>query len=440
LANVSLPYEPRPLQAEFHQARKRFTVAVCHRRFGKTVMAVADAVQTGLWTPLHRPQVAYIAPTYGQAKRAAWEYAKEMCAGFGGVRFHESELRIDMPRVLQNGQKDFVRLMLLGADNPDTLRGIYLDHVVLDEYADMNPRLFPEVVRPALSDRKGSAVWIGTPRGQNLFYDKFEEAKTEVRAKNKDWYWCVHKASETGVVDEYELADAAKQMSKPQYAQEYECSFDAALEDAYYGSQMEEAELEGRIGRVPFDPNAKVETFFDLGFADATSIWFAQRVGGAVHLIAYYENSGEGLPHYVSLLEEYARSKENGGRGYTYSRHIFPHDVKVHEIGTGKSRLEVLEELGVVPDIAPNLKRADGIEQVRNLLPRCWFDEEKCDQGIKALKQYRKQWDETRKIYKNRPRHDWTSHAADALRYGAIVTPRSARWADPIEYPKRAFV
>jgi hypothetical protein len=114
--------------------------------------------------------------------------------------------------------------------------------------------------------------------------------------------------------------------------------------------------------------------------------------------------------------------------------------VKVHEIGTGKSRLEVLEELGVVPDIAPNLKRADGIEQVRNLLPRCWFDEEKCDQGIKALKQYRKQWDETRKIYKNRPRHDWTSHAADALRYGAIVTPRSARWADPIEYPKRAFV
>ena len=440
MATVTLPYKPRPLQAEFHRQRKRFTVAVNHRRFGKTVMAIADAIQTGMWCPRHRPQVAYIAPTYAQAKRASWEYAKEMCAGFGGARFHESELRIDIPRVLSDGSKDFVRIMLLGSDSVDSLRGIYVDHCILDEFADINPRLYPEVIRPALSDRKGSAVWIGTPRGQNQFYDKFEEAKVDVLAGSPDWHWCLHKASDTGILDDEELSSAAKQMSRQQYAQEFECSFDAGLENAYYSLQMEEAEQEGRIGKVPFDPNCKVETWWDLGFRDSTSLWFVQRVAKAVHVIAYYETSGEGLPHYISVLDEYSRSKENGGRGYTYSRHIFPHDIKVHDLGTGKSRVEVLQELGVTADIAPHLKLADGIEQVRNLLPRCWFDAESCAYGIKALKQYRKEFDEIRKVYKPRPRHDWTSHACDAFRMGAIVTPRSASWAQPLEYPKRAFV
>ena len=402
-------------------------------------MAVAHAIQAALWTPRHRPQVAYIAPTYSQAKRAAWEYAKEFCAELGGARFHESELRIDLPRVLQDGHKDFARIMLLGSETPDSLRGIYLDVAILDEYADMNPRLYPEIVRPALSDRKGSCIWIGTPRGQNLFFDKYEEARRESLAGNEDWACFLHKASETEIIDEYELEDAARQMSKPQYAQEYECSFDASLEDSYYGSQMEEAELEGRVGRVPFDSNSRVETWWDLGYADATSIWFAQRVAGAIHLIDYYETSGEGLPHYVELLEEYRRPKESGGRGYVYSHHVLPHDVKVHDLGSGKSRLEVLESLGITAEIAPDLRREDGIEQVRNLLPRCWFDSERCAYGVKALKQYRKEWDATRKIYKNRPRHDWTSHSADAFRYGAIVTPRSANWNKPLEYPKLAI-
>ena len=139
------------------------------------------------------------------------------------------------------------------------------------------------------------------------------------------------------------------------------------------------------------------------------------------------------------MLEEYRRPKESGGRGYVYSHHVLPHDVKVHDLGSGKSRLEVLESLGITSEIAPDLRREDGIEQVRNLLPRCWFDNENCAHGVKALKQYRKEWDATRKIYKNRPRHDWTSHAADAFRYGAIVTPRSVNWNKPLEYPKLAI-
>ncbi len=189
-------------------------------------------------------------------------------------------------------------------------------------------------------------------------------------------------------------------------------AFEASVEGAYYSAQMAKAESEGRICRVPHEPALQVETWWDIGHDDSTAIWFIQKTGREYRAIDYYENSGEGLPHYVQHL----RSKP-----YTYSRHVFPHDLGVTEWATGKSRVETAGSLGLKPiDIAAKLEIADGVEACRNLIPRMWFDEAKCAQGIKCLKNYHKEWDEDHAVWLPRPRHDWSSHGADAYRTGAV--------------------
>ena len=205
--------------------------------------------------------------------------------------FHETELRADLP----NG----ARIQLLGAENPDSLRGIYLDMAVLDEMADMPESLFPEVIRPALSDRKGKCVFIGTPRGHNAFYELFCDAETQ-----DDWHTALFKASETGILDEEELEAAQAMMTPDQFAQEFECSWVANVPGSVFGKELQEAQEKGRIASVPYDPTCKVDTWWDLGVGDSTVVWFTQSVGRAVHVIDFYENRGEGLPHYAKMLSE----------------------------------------------------------------------------------------------------------------------------------------
>lgn len=195
-------------------------------------------------------------------------------------------------------------------------------------------------------------------------------------------------------------------------------AFEASVEGAYYAEQMARAETEGRIGRVPHEPQLRVETWWDLGMDDEMAIWFAQRHGREVRLIDYYANSGEGLAHYAKVISE---------KPYTYSRHIGPHDSRVRELGTGKSRIETAESLGLKPwEVAPSLEVVDGIETVRNLLPRCWFDEQKCADGIRGLKGYRKEWNGDRGVWGTKPRHDWASHPSDSFRTGATAEDPSA--------------
>jgi phage terminase large subunit len=214
---VDLGYRPRPQFIPYHMRKERWAVIVAHRRAGKTVACVMDQIDAALRCPLPNPRTAYIAPLYKQAKDVAWTYAKEFTNAIPGVAVNESELRIDFP----NGG----RFRLYGADNPDALRGIYLDDCVLDEFADMRPRFLPTVIRPALSDRKGRLTVIGTPKGHNEFFDTYESAKVD-----PEWFYLMLRASETGLVDADELVSAAKLMSEAQYAQEYECSFEAAIE------------------------------------------------------------------------------------------------------------------------------------------------------------------------------------------------------------------
>ena len=230
----------------------------------------------------------------------------------------------------------------------------------------------------------------------------------------RDPAWLVMRlpASRTGILGDEELADARRTMSPEQYLQEFECSFEAAVVGSYYGRPMAEADSDGRVTRVPYDPVAQVWTAWDLGIADATAIWFAQVVGREVHIIDYYETSGADLGHYA---------REIARRPYVYGGHIVPHDAQARELGTGKSRLEVLASLGLKGiTVAPAHRVEDGINAVRMLLPRCWFDKERCVRGIDALRLYRADYDARGETLRPRPVHDWTSHGADAFRYLAM--------------------
>lgn len=401
---IDLGYIPRGLQAHLHANLKRFNVLVCHRRFGKTVFSLMEMIDQGLRNLRKNPQYAYIAPTYGQAKRVAWEYLKDYTKRIPGVVVNEADLRIDIPRP---DREDKIRFILLGAENPDSLRGLYLDGCILDEYAQCDPVVWGQVVRPALSDRLGWAIFIGTPKGQNHFYDIYSMALGQ-----PDWYVKVYKASETQIVALSELEAAKATMSEEEFDQEFECSFTAALVGSYYGKYMNDLEDKKQIGAVPHDPATGVSTYWDLGISDTTAIWFLQIVGREVHVIDYMEHAGVGLEYYV---------KEIKNKPYIYDEHCIPHDGAARELGTGKTRQETLAELGLRTRIVPKQSVADGIHAVRMLLPKCWFDRTRCERGLSALKNYQRKWDSKNKMFMDKPLHDWASNGADAFRQAALV-------------------
>lgn len=408
---ITIPYKPRPQLVDYHARKERFACIVAHRRFGKTVGAINDLIRDALTIQREQVRVGYIAPFYSQAKAVVWDYAKRFTAVIPGIQINESELRIDFP----NG----ARLRLFGADNYDAMRGLYFDAVVLDEPADFPANAWPTVIRPTLSDRKGKATFIGTPKGKNEFWDIYANAKDDPA-----WFCTMLKASQTGVLDDEELIDARKTMGDARYEQEFECSFEAAIMGSYYGLEMKKATEAGRVCAVPHEPGVKVVTAWDLGVGDSTAIWFAQYVGRERRIIDYYEGSGVGLDHYAKVLQD---------KGYIYGAHILPHDVRVRELGSGKSRLETLNSLGLTNiEIAPNLPLDDGIQATRLSLELTWFDEKKCARGIEALRQYRIDWDEKGKTWRSRPLHDWTSHGADAFRYLTVGFKAADSWSKPM--------
>ena len=205
-------------------------------------------------------------------------------------------------------------------------------------------------------------------------------------------------------------------------------AFEASIEGAYYSAELAKAELQGRIGAFKHEPSLPVSTAWDLGIGDATAIWFWQRSRDKIQLVGFYENSGEGLPHYVEVLKQYQQR-----HGWRYGNHIVPHDAKVREFGTGRTRIEEMLAAGIRPTVCPAHSLEDGINAVRATLPHCYFAEDECSAGIRALKAYRKDWDEQRGVWKDKPRHDSSSHASDAFRYLSMAH-REVR-ADPVAEP-----
>lgn len=413
-------YRPRsPLHATIHRAIQdhRFGAVVCHRRFGKTVLALNHLQIATLECDRERPRFAFIAPTYTQAKSIAWDYLVHYSGNIPNVTARVSELTILYP----NGGQ----VRLFGADNPDSLRGLYFDGVVFDEYGLQPPRIFTEVVRPALSDRQGWAWFLGTPAGKNQFYDVIQQAQRE-----PGWFYACHKASETGIIDADELLAARKDMTEDEYAQEYECSFEASVKGSIFGNELTNARAQSRVGAVPVDPVLPVDTDWDLGVGDSTAIWFTQSVrSGEIRVVDYYEASGEGLPHYKQVLES---------KGYTYGTHWAPHDIQVRELGSGRTRLEVARSLGISFQVAPNVPIEDGIHAARMLFPRCWFDATRCERGLEALQHYRRDYNSRLNEFKPTPVHDWASHGADAFRYLAVrqQPPKEAEKVVPMYRPR----
>lgn len=402
---VPIDWKPRPYQLplwKYMEGGGKRAVAVWHRRAGKDLSSINWCAVSALTRP---GLYWHLFPTYNQGRKIAWDgmtrdgrkflehFPKEMWEAV-----NNTEMRL----TLKNGSI----YQVVGTDNVDRLVGANPVGVVFSEYSLQDPRAW-DYIRPILAENGGWALFIYTARGRNHGYDLLNVAK-----KNENWFQQVLSVEDTraiplSAIDE----ERASGMPEEMIQQEFYCSFDAPLVGSYYGNAMARLLADGHLTKVPYEPLLEVHTAWDLGVGDSTSIIFYQLSGSEIRIIDYYEMQGEGLAHYVKVLRE---------KEYVYGEHLAPHDIQVRDFSTGKSRLEAARELGIRFRVVPNLRIDDGIEAVRNTLPKVWFDETKCSHLIEALRQYRKDYDEKRQVFRDRPLHDWTSHPSDAMRYLAL--------------------
>ena len=415
-------YQPRSQFIDFHQRHQRNALMVCHRRMGKTVGCIGEAVVRALHTTKSDARYAYVAPFRQQAKEIAWVYLKNMTEGLRSEAPRESELRVK----LYNGSW----ITLYGADNPDALRGLYFDGIILDEFGDMKPSLMGEVILPCLADRLGWLVIIGTAKGRNQFYKYMQLAQTNP----DEWFFKLARASETKLIPQDELDRLKETMGEDKYEQEMECSFDAAIAGAYYADAINKLDKEGHLVRNErlYEPGQKVHVTADVGLRDTTAWWFFQPRPEGIAVIDYYEAHGKYMDHYLHMLYD---------KGYDYHEIWLPHDAKAKTLATRRSTMEQLRHPHLTanmyadPDLArkypdgaimpvrttPKLSIQHGIDAVRAMLPRCWFDADQCLTGLDALRSYQRQYHEHSDAFSDTPLHNWASNGADAFRYLSIV-------------------
>lgn len=418
MAIISTGYIPRPWFIPIHLQRRRRNISVIHRRAGKTVGWSNDQIDkiarfdrncplTG--KPLRDPHAGYMATTIGQAKAVAWDYYKYYTKNFPGVKCYENDLIITY-----NHPRGKAHHFLFGADNFDAKRGVYFDDLMYDEFQDMHPDVRDKVFLPTLEDREGSETISGTPKGDNRFKELFYTAMALSSDPNSEWFAILQNIYQTGVFNPAQIEKMKKEYSDEAWRQEFLCDFNAAPSGHYYQKYMDELASNGRIRSVPHDPSYAVTTSWDLGVSDSLAIWFHQEVGNEIRVIDYYEEHGKGLPEHLKILH---------AKPYNYNMHIFPHDVCVRELQSGKSRLQFLNEQGL-KNIEYNVRTesvAEDIEIVRRVLPMCYFDATKCAKGISALRSYERKWDTLKKSYAVQPLHNWASNGADAFRTFAIA-------------------
>jgi hypothetical protein len=399
-----LKYVPREQFVAFHNRKQRWGAMNTHRRAGKTVALVNDLVFGALECELYKPQLAYIGPTYAQAKRVAWTYLKDYAEPYMSRPPQEAELKVTL-----HGDRT---LYVLGADNADALRGMYLDGGVGDEYALFRPSVFPQVIRPTLSDRNGWFVFASTPRGKNLFYQVVKEARTD-----PDWFFLELRADTSGIIPRGELEQLRKHMDPEEFAQEYLCSFDSALKGAIYADELNDAFLHGQIKANLYDPNLQTHVVFDLGFTDATVAIFWQegpysRGDLPVRIVHVESTQGKDIFHHIEKIHTFS-----GEIGDVW----LPHDARAKNLQTGRSLVEQFLKEGIRPRLVPNHKVRDRIAATRRLFPLIAFEDAACEDLIEALKGYRRVWDDKHLIFSDVPLHDWCSDYADSFGYMCVV-------------------
>ena len=396
MSKVQLSYQPRAAFVPFHNRKARFATLVCHRRAGKTVAAVNDLIIGAIECKLPRPQLAYIAPNYQQAKRIAWEYLKQFAEPLI-KQVHESELRVTL--------RNEAKIYLLGAEKADSLRGIYLDGAILDEYAQIRPSAVGQVILPCLSDRGGWLVATGTPRGKNHFYDAYNRSVAD-----PSQFALLLKASTSGIISQEELNLLKSQMDVSDYEQEFECSWTASLKGAIYGKEMDLAEAEGRVKEYELDPHLPLDVVCDLGFTDDTVLTFFQKSKSQVLVHEVYINNETEWEVYLDEME----SRD--------VRDVYlPHDARAKNLQTGRSIVEQTIRRGYRPRLVPDHKLRDGIAATRKLLPYVYWNQPLCSAAIECMKSYRREWDDKLGCYRDRPVHDWASHTADSIRYLGVI-------------------
>lgn len=397
-ASCVIPYAPRAAFLPFHERTQRWAVLVVHRRAGKTVSVINELIKGALTCQREAPRFAYVAPTYAQAKDVAWSYLKRFTENIPGRVVAEAELHVTLP-----GDR---RIRLYGSDNYDRMRGIYLDGVGVDEPADMDPAAWYDVIRPALSDRTGWCVWIGTPKGRDAFFRLWKEATS-----SPDWFTMRLPASQSHLLPLDELESAKKGMKALEgaYEREYECSFETPVAGSIYGEVINEARSKGRLCEFEWDRNCPVYSAWDLGWNDSTTIWLWQMVGHDIRWLWHTRRT-------QCKASEMALELINCGIPVT--AHFIPHDGGAHRPGEGKSYKQLLEEAGLMNITVVPVCRSKwpGIDYLRGLLYRSWFRIPACDKGIEALEAYHSKDTTNGQTSSKEPVHDWASHDADAAR------------------------
>lgn len=410
---IDLPheYKCREYQEKFwlEMAKKKRGVLVWHRRAGKektcwNYMIVKACQKVGTYY--------YLFPEFSQGRKILWD----------GMDKEGKKFLNHIPQALISGEPNATEMkirmvngsiiQIVGTNNVDSIVGTNPIGCVFSEYSLQNPIAW-QLIRPILRENKGWAVFNFTPRGANHAKELFDMASS-----NPDWFAQLLTVEDTGAISPADIeAERRDGMSEDFVQQEFYCSFTLGIEGAYYAKYMQEARDDERIGPVAWQKTTRVYTAWDIGIGDSTAIIFFQIVGNTINVIDYYENQGEGLPHYAEVLFR---------KPYLYADHFGPHDIQNRHFSSGMSTLEVAGGLGIKFTVLPTLhmRIEEGIEGLRGIFPRIYMDENKCKQLIKCLENYRKEFDDNHKVYKNRPVHDWASHGADAMRYLAVAVKR----------------
>jgi hypothetical protein len=420
---IALPYTPRKVFLPYHRRKQRFAAIVAHRRCGKTVAEINECIVriSRVERSFPPPQAAYISPTFSQGKRNAWMYAKHYTRNIPGMKFLEAETTLVFP--------NDARLILAGSDNYGGLRGVYLDHASLDEYAIQDPRIWTEVIRASLSEYAGSATFIGSAYGRNHFYDIVHDFQDD-----PDWLIMTLKASQTGILTQKELELAKKAMPPEEYMQEYECSFDAAVKGTFFGAEIERAENERRIASVAHDTNANVLAAMDLGIGGGASVWVYQLVANNIHLLRFVQDKDQALPYYVDWLNRLP---------YKIDTLYLPHDAEQRDQQTGLTRTQFFQARGFNCFVLPKVSEHGSIAAARVAFSRCWFDKQGTQDGIDCLRMFRRAWDPKRKVFSENAFKDWASHGGDGFRYVIQSTPygqNASDWSKPIKRNLRVVV
>jgi len=414
--NLLNDFKPRPYQLPILKALDsgyKRVLAIMPRRSGKDITALNYVIRQ-MW---ENPGVYYyIFPSYSQAKKVIWDsittegkpildyFPKDLI-----IQMNSQEMKI---RMIAKGGKSSL-FQLIGSDNHESLMGTNPRGCVFSEYALQDAMAY-QYIRPILTANGGWALFISTPRGKNHLWTLYQLSK-----ESPDWFSYKLTLDDTKHIPMKEIEKERSEgiMSEDMILQEYFTNFEMGVEGAYYSKYIDRCKREEKIGTVPWESGFKVHTAWDIGVRDKTSIIFFQNIGQTVRIIDCYENSKEGLEHYADVI---------ASKPYLYGIHIAPHDIRVREWGSGITRFEKARQLGIDFTIAPMHDISDGIEAARSLFSKIWIDKEKGSPLVKALENYRQEYDTKKRVYRPRPLHDWSSHYADSFRYLAVSLPKTS--------------